>query len=34
MMEEIIVAYNQIKRPETPAARYETESEFTTRLGI
>ena len=34
MMEEIIVAHNQIKRPETPVARYETSEEYNERLGI
>ena len=33
MMEEIIAAYNQIKRPEIPVARYETAKELTERLG-
>ncbi|MEI6322102.1 MAG: hypothetical protein WCP60_03230 [bacterium] len=33
MMEEILVAYNQIKRPEVPSARYETAEEQLERLG-
>ena len=33
MMEEIIGVHNQIKRPETPLARYETETEQNERLG-
>ncbi len=34
MMEEILVAYNEIKRPEIPPARYETAEEQAERLGI
>ena len=32
MMEEILVAYNKIKRPEIPSARYETAEEQAERL--
>jgi hypothetical protein len=34
MMEETLAVYNTIKRPEIPAARYETVAEYNERLGI
>jgi hypothetical protein len=33
MMEEILSAYNEIKRPEIPPARYESSEEMSERLG-
>ena len=34
LMEEILESYNEIKRPEIPAARYETAEEQQERLGL